>query len=191
MIAESIKPTEAVTGQVDTAPVIDLDSLLQTSVSGDAVEGDFEEAIEVVDSFTVDPKNLPEGTVIAESVKPTEAVTGEVDTAPAIDLDSLLQTSVSGEAVAGDFEESFEIIDSFTVDPKNLPEGTVIRDSVKNESAKGSRKNVSQGQPMAKSSLSKSSPVDLELNQVGKKGRAHSMVREQLIDAALSSLMFD
>ncbi len=56
MIAESVKPTEAVTGEVDTAPAIDLDSLLQTSVSGDALAGDFEEAIEVVDSFTVDPR---------------------------------------------------------------------------------------------------------------------------------------
>ncbi len=118
VIGKSIKPTEVVTGKVSKAPAIDLDSLLQTSVSGEAVEGDFEEAIEVVDSFTVDPKNLPEGTVIGKSIKPTEAVTGQVDTAPVIDLDSLLQTSVSGEAVAGDFEESFEIVDSFTVDPR-------------------------------------------------------------------------
>ncbi len=34
------------------------------------------------------------------------------------------------EAVAGQFDWSSEVVDSYTVDPKNLPEGTVIGEAV-------------------------------------------------------------
>ena len=100
-------------------------------------------------------------------------------------LDSWLRSSVSGSAVVGQFQESYEIVDSYTIDPKNLPKDSVLGESVKNDSGKDNRKSVSQGQPMKNS---KSSQVDLGLTQVGKRGRA---LKGQLADAALSSLMFE
>ncbi len=44
---------------------MDLNSLLRSSALGETVEGTVEESLEVIDSYNVDPENLPEGTVIA------------------------------------------------------------------------------------------------------------------------------
>ncbi len=112
---------------------------------------------EVVDSYTVDPKNLPEGTVI-------------------------------GEAVAGKFDWSSEVVDSFKVDPKNLPEGTAFGVSVSEDNANGNRKDLSQGQATANSGHGKSKQVDLGLTHFGKRGR---FLKDQLVDTALSGLMFE
>ncbi len=75
----------------------------------------------MIDSYTVDPENLPEGTVIGESViQPIQYPLKLPRTA--VDLNSLLRSSAFGETVEGNSEESFEVIDSYTVEPENLPE---------------------------------------------------------------------
>ncbi len=108
VIGKSVVPAEAVSGDAEVVSAVDVNSLMRTS----AME-------EVVDSYTIDLKNLPEGTVIGKSVVPAEAVSGDAEVVSAVDVNSLMRTSAIEE-----------VVDSYTVDLKNLPEGTVIGKSV-------------------------------------------------------------
>ncbi len=44
---------------------------------------------EVVDSYTIDLDNLPEGTVVGESVVPAELFEGAIEVGSAVDLSGL------------------------------------------------------------------------------------------------------
>ncbi len=74
---------------------------------------------EVVDSYTVDLDNLPEGTVVGKAVLPSGKIEGAFEFASVVDLSSLMRSSMNEE-----------VVDSYTIDLENLPEGTVVGESV-------------------------------------------------------------
>ncbi len=100
----AVAGTETDSGDSTTGPAIDVSSLLGNSITE-----------EVVDSFTIDLNDLPEGSVFGLAVAVTETDSGDSTTGPAIDVSSLLGNSITEE-----------VVDSFTIDLNDLPEGSVF-----------------------------------------------------------------
>ncbi len=100
----AVAGTETDSGDSTTGPAIDVSSLFGDSATE-----------EVVDSFTIDLEDLPEGSVFGLAVAGMETDSGDSTTGPAIDVSSLFGDSATEE-----------VVDSFTIDLEDLPEGSVF-----------------------------------------------------------------